>query len=232
MLGAHAAAQTADEQLRFEVASIKAHADGGDARAGIEENEGFVRIVNLPLRTVIAIAYDVRDTNVEGPSWLERRRFDITAKPPDGYQRRQLPVVLRNLLADRFTLVARRETREGRGYALRPLTGGHRLKESVGPRTFLTGRPGLIAGNGRSIGELIPLLSQMVGAPVVDDTGLKGVYDVKLEWTPQLTAAGADAQDISIFTALREQLGLRLEPIRTAVDVVVVSSIEETPTPD
>jgi uncharacterized protein (TIGR03435 family) len=62
MLGAHAAAQTADDQLRFEVASIKAHVDGGDARAGIEENEGFVRIVNLPLRTVIAIAYDVRET--------------------------------------------------------------------------------------------------------------------------------------------------------------------------
>ena len=224
-------AQTGGDQVRFEVASVKRHADTGSTQAGIEENEGFVRIVNLPLRTVIAIAYGVRDTNVEGPSWLERNRFDITARPPDGYQRRQLPVALRNLLGDRFRLVARRETREGRGFALRTLDSGHRLRESAGPRTFLTGRPGLIAGNGRSVGELAPLLSKMVEAPVADETALTGVYDVRLEWTPQL-AAGADAHDISIFTALREQLGLRLEPTRTTIEVVAVTSIDETPTAD
>jgi uncharacterized protein (TIGR03435 family) len=229
------AAQVPEEQVRFDVASVKPHLDSGDTRVGIEENEGFVRIINLPLQAVIAIAFDVRGTNVDGPAWLERRRFDITARPPEGYQRRQLPAALRNLLADRFKLVARRETREGRGYALRVQDGGPRLQESTGPHTFLTGRPGLIAGNGRSIGEIVPLLSQMSGAPVIDETGLTGVYDVKLEWTAQLAApaAGAAAEpEVSIFTALREQLGLRLEPIRANVDVVVVSSVEETPTPD
>jgi uncharacterized protein (TIGR03435 family) len=229
---ADAAQQTVGEQVRFEVASVKPHVDTGSTQAGIEENEGFVRITNLPLQTVIAIAYDVMGTNVEGPAWLERRRFDIAAKPPEGYQRRQLPVVLRNLLADRFRLVARRETRQGRGYALQVIAGGHRLTESAGPRTFLTGRPGLIAGNGRSIAELVPLLSRMTGAPVVDETGLKGAFDVKLEWTPQLAAGGGPEPDVSIFTAVREQLGLRLEPAKADVDVVVVASVEETPTPD
>ena len=106
------------------------------------------------------------------------------------------------------------------------------MRESTGPRTFLTGRPGSIAGDGRAIGELVPLLSQMVGAPVTDDTALKGVYDIRLEWTPHLNAGAAADSDVSVFTALREQLGLRLEPVATTVDAVVVSSVEEVPTPD
>jgi len=219
--GARANAQ-APESLRFEVASVKLHVDTGGTQAGIEENEGFVRIINLPLQAVIGIAYGVKASDVAGPPWLERRAFDIVARPPVGYTRPQLPVALRALLADRFELVARRERRDGRGFALRIQTGGHRLKESAGPRTFLTGRPGLIAGNARPIADLVPLLSQMVSAPVVDETALKGAYDLKLEWT----------EELSIYTALREQLGLRLEPVTTPVDTVVVTSIRETPTPD
>jgi uncharacterized protein (TIGR03435 family) len=231
--GEHAAAQT-PEQMRFEVESVKLHADTASTQAGIEESPGFVRIINLPLRAVIAIAYDVMASNVAGPGWLDRRTFDITAKPPDGYTRRQLPALLRNLLVERFKLVAHQEKREGRGYALRVSAGGHRLRESAGPRTFLTGRPGLIAGNGRSMADLPPLLSQMVRAPVVDETALKGVYDIRLEWIATLAApaAAADEPDVSLFTAVREQLGLRLEPITTTVDVVVVDSSEQTPTPD
>jgi len=125
-----AAAQ--EPQTRFEVASVKPHADTGSTQAGIEENEGFVRIINLPLRAVIAIAYGVKSSDVQGPTWLERRTFDITAKPPEGYKRPQLPALLRNLLADRFKLVAHEETREGRGYALRVPASGHRLR-LVGP---------------------------------------------------------------------------------------------------
>ena len=105
----------AQAPVRFEVASIRPHPEDGDTRVGIEDSEGFVRISNLPLRNVIAIAYDVMASSVAGPSWLERRRFDITATPPEGYKRAQLPAALRSLLADRFELVARRETREGRG---------------------------------------------------------------------------------------------------------------------
>jgi uncharacterized protein (TIGR03435 family) len=218
--------------MRFEVASVKTHPETGDTRVGIEENEGFVRIVNLPLRNIIAIAYDVMPDAVNGPGWLAERRFDIVARPPAGYTRAQMPTLLRNLLVDRFMLAARRETREGAGYALRAIEAGHKLRESAGPRTFLTGRPGLISGNGRPLSDLVPLLSRMVGAPVVDETALKGVYDLELEWTPQLDADGGGDSDVSIFTAVREQLGLRLDRIKTTVAVVVVSSVQETPTAD
>jgi uncharacterized protein (TIGR03435 family) len=230
-----AVAQASDEQVRFEVASVKPHVDTGSVQAGIEESESFVRIVNLPLRAVIAMAYGSRDFDVIGPAAIDRRAFDITAKPSDGYQRRQLPVALRNLLVDRFMLVAHRDRREGRGYALRVPADGHRLRLSTGPPTFLTGRPGLIAGNSRTISELVPLLSQMVRARVVDETALTGAYDLRLEWTPQLaagSAAAAPEPDVSIFTAVREQLGLRLEPIKTMVDVVVVESVADAPAPD
>jgi uncharacterized protein (TIGR03435 family) len=218
--------------MRFEVASVKPHPDTGDTRAGIEEHEGLVRIGNLPLRAIIAIAYEVMPAAVNGPAWLDRRTFDIVARPPQGYTRAQMPTLLRNLLVERFMLVARRETREGAGYALRVAPAGHRLRESAGPRTFLTGRPGLIAGNGRPMSDLVQLLSRMVGAPVVDETALKGVYELKLEWTPQLNAEGAGDSDLSIFTAVREQLGLRLDRITTSASVVVVSSAQELPTPD
>jgi uncharacterized protein (TIGR03435 family) len=136
------------------------------------------------------------------------------------------------LLADRFVLVTRVEQPQVQGYALRVFTPG-RLTQSKGPRTFLTGRPGLIAGNNRSMGEIVLLLSRMVDAPVIDETGLKASYDIKLEWTALAApAAGAADPDVSIFTALREQLGLRLDAVRTMTDFLIVDAVNETPTPD
>jgi uncharacterized protein (TIGR03435 family) len=225
------AAQSPGDNLRFEVASVTPHVDTGDMQAGIEVTEGFVRIRNLPLRAVIGMAYGVRDSRLVGPASLDRGRFDIMARPPAGWDRQQMPAMLRALLAERFTLIVHREKREVTGYALRVHSRGHRMRESNGPRTFLTGRPGLIAGNGRSVRELVNLLEEMTGAPVVDETGLKGTYDLKLEWTPQLATSTTSAEhEVSLFTALQEQLGLRLEAIRVQAEVVVVDSVASTPT--
>jgi len=230
-----AQANGALEEPRFEVASISPHRDTGGVEAGFDENPSSVRIRNLSLRALLRIAYSVMDSQIVGPSWLDSVVFDIVAKPPAGYQSQQLPVLLRNLLADRFKLVAHREPREVAGFALRAGPGGHRLVEAKGERTFLTGRPGLIAGNGRSIADVVPLLAQAVAAPVSDQTALPPDrrYDVRLEWTPQLLSAGSPAgaePDVSIFTAIQEQWGLRLEPVKAAVDVVVVDTVERAPT--
>ena len=228
-----AAAQVSDERQRFEVASIVAHVDTGGMQAGIEVTEGFVRIRNLSLRAVIGIAYGVRDSRLVGPGRLDRQHFDIVAKPPAGWDRRQLPILLQALLADRFKLVVHHETKEVPGYSLRVPARGHRMRQSDGPRTYLTARPGLIAGNRRSASELAPLLEQMVGAPVVDETKLTAEYDLRLEWTPQLSTSipgAAPGSEVSIFTAVQEQLGLRLEPINVMADVIVVDGVAEVPT--
>ena len=228
-------ADRAVEESRFDVASITPHRDNGSVEAGFDENPGIVRIRNLSLRALIRIAYSVMDSQLVGPSWLDRVAFDVVAKPPSGYQSSHLPVLLRNLLADRFKLVVHREQKEAAGFALRLEPGGHRLAATKGERTFLTGRPGLIAGNGRSIAELVPLLAQMLAAPVSDQTALPSGsrYDLKLEWTPQLLPGGnppGAEPEVSLFTAVREQLGLRLDPVRLAVDVVVVDAAERAPT--
>jgi len=219
-----------DDRLRFEVASIRLNTDAVRTTVGYKDTPSLVQIAALPLRSLIRMAYGVRE--VIGPGWLDDVRFDIAAKPPAGYEQRQLAVLMRNLLIDRFKLRAHTETKTVQGFALREAPGGHRLRAGS-ERTFLTGRQGLIDGKGRTIAELTGIVADAVAAPVVDQTGLAGTYDLKLEWTPQL-AAGAAAPsgqtEVSIFTALREQMGLRLESVPVPIEVVVVDSVERTPT--
>ena len=232
LLPSESRAQPPNPELRFEVAALKSVADvPPGARIGIDDTPAAVRIENLTLRALIRIAYGVMDELISGPGWLNEATFNITAKPPAGYQQAQLPVLVRNLLADRFGLAVHREKRDVAGFALRVDDGGHRLIAATGERTFLTGRAGLISGNGRSIAEIVPILARNVGAPVVNETGLSGPFDIKLAWTPQLNAgSNAGEPEISLFTALREQLGLRLDPIRVPVDAVVVDRIARVPT--
>jgi len=220
----------AENQRRFEVAAIKPHVDDGTATSGISDNQGSVRVVNLSLRELIRIAYGVMDAQLEAPAWTATSVWDIVAKPRAGYESRQLPELMRNLLEERFKLVVHRQRRDVSGYALRVLPGGHHLFESHGPQTYFTGRPGLIGSNRRSMAELAPVLAKMIGAPVVNDTALTGQYDLKLQWTPQPTAGASPDAELSIFTAIREQMGLRLDPIKVAVDAVIVDAVARTPT--
>jgi uncharacterized protein (TIGR03435 family) len=226
LLTINASAQTSDGP-RFEVASISAHVDDGSTISGYADNPASVRMTNMSLRALIRIAYGVLDAQLDAPGWLASSSFDIVAKPPDGYDARQLPVMVRNLLADRFKLVVHRERKEIDAFALRVIATGLRWRVSS-DRSFLTARAGLVSGNGRSIAELAGFLAQTVSAPVVDQTGLTGSYDLQLEWSP--LSAGSGDTGVSLFTALREQAGLRLDSVKSAVDVVVIDRIERNPT--
>jgi uncharacterized protein (TIGR03435 family) len=214
----------AQEPLQFEAASIKPYILGSSTRSGIEETPGLIRIENLPLKAVIELAYGVKDYQFDGPDWLSGARFDITAKPPAGYKHEQLQPLLRNLLAARFKLTVHHDSRQLSGYALVIAKGGARLQESTGPKTFFTVRPGLISGTQRSLEELTGALARMLSRPVVDQTGLMAAYDIKLEWTQD------PEQELSTFAALQEQLGLRLQPQKVPIDIVIVDHIEKTPT--
>jgi uncharacterized protein (TIGR03435 family) len=221
----------------FEAASVKPHVSSGavDERAGIEEDQSLVKIDNLPLRVLIGMAWRVKTFQIVGPAWLGVDTFDIVAKPPPGYQREQLPGLLEALLIDRFKVAVHHESRSATAYALVVSKGGSKLRETTGPRTYLTGRPGLIEGNQRSITELKDLLAGMLERPVEDRTGLDGRYDLKLEWNPvELASVDSQASERplllgSLFSAIQEQLGLKLERITAPVDFVVVDHAQRIP---
>lgn len=231
-----------ESDLTFEVASVKPHVDGSSGstgRTGIEEDPGQIRIENLSFRTLIAISYGVKGSEqLAGPGWLSATTFDIVAKPPAGYKHEQLQFLIRNLLVDRFKLTVHHETKPISAFALVVAKGGLKLHEAAGPRSYLTVRPGLIEGKQRSIAELVGGLTRVLGRPVLDHTDLSAMYDLKLEWTPDSpspTPDGAEAGSAaepgpSLFTAVQEQLGLRLESLKVPGDVVIVDHVERVPT--
>lgn len=194
------------------------------------------------------------------PSWIDSERWDILAKPPaDAPQREeQMQLRLRSLLEDRFKLDARREVREMPIYALVVARSdgqlGPKMKPSgdecaAGARARAAGEaapplpPGSFCGTRANNGTVsmrgVPLanfvrnLGGMTGRFVIDKTGLTGPFDLDLQWTPDqaLGAGGAQTDGTSLFAAIQEQLGLRLEAQRAPVEVLVVNSAER-PTED
>jgi uncharacterized protein (TIGR03435 family) len=216
---------------RFEVASIKPNtSDNGDSSSKLAPGELFIE--NVSLQKCIALAYNVsedRDGAIVAPGWVRETRYDIVAKIPAGSQPEQARVMLQNLLAERFKLKLHRESRETKIYSLLVVKNGPKLRESgLDAQRSVREGPGNLTGSGVPISALADHLSgprYELGRQVVDRTGLKGNFDFTLEWT----AADPDPQGASLFTALQEQLGLKLEPQESAVEVLVVDSMEKTP---
>jgi uncharacterized protein (TIGR03435 family) len=209
---------------------------------------------------------DVGFRIVGGPKWIGEDRFDVNASVTGAWTPQQMSEMLRTLLADRFKLAAHHETRDLPIYALVAAAGGSRLRRSEidqaacdarraaiqrrepvpptppGARPICgTGRtiPGMITAVGWSMETLSAALSPSVSRVVADRTGLAGLFDFDLRWTPDTMPqlppdappVNIDPNGPSIFTALQEQLGLKLESTRGPVDVVVVESVER-PTPN
>lgn len=240
----------------FEVASIKpSDPEARGVRIQFTPGGGL-NATNVRLRQLIEVAYDVQSFQIlGGPSWLNSQGFDIIAKPPQSQeaparerqmteaQREQFRRRIQALLAERFQLVIRRDTKEMPVYALVVAKNGPKLKESAGESTGIRAGRGEISGGRVEIPMLARILSSRVGRPILDRTGLKGAYDFKLEWTPDIAepmkggplekaeAPAADLPGPSIFTALQEQLGLKLEATRGPAEVIVIERVEK-PTPN
>ena len=245
-------AQNAPIQPKFEVASVK-RADQCGGRNSIDP--GSVAFRGVPLKGVLMEAFKVKMEQIEGPSWLETGCFDISAKIPEGATRDQLPAMLQALLAERFKLAAHKEDRPRSGYALVVDRGGPKFKEDDPKTNFLGSNAGKMFygafGHGAlkgvmSMATLAANLSTQGYGPVQDATGLTGKYDIDLTWAPDkafepravdatasaATPPGADipAPEASLFTALRESLGLKLERRNVQVQFVVIDHIERIPT--
>ena len=197
----------------------------------------------ISLKSLIRTAYDVRQSQqIEAPAWTESVTFDIVANVPPGATRDEANLMLQNLLADRFQLKVHRSTRELPVYAL-VLADSSKLKESVGDRNARpTGERarGTIGSGARkryefddwAMAQFANTLSSEVDRPVIDRTGLAGKYDIRLEFAEvRRSVVTPDAQSApELFTALTEQLGLKLESTKGPVSVLVVDSVSRQPT--
>jgi uncharacterized protein (TIGR03435 family) len=194
-------------------------------------------------------AFEMPETRIEGgPSWFNSTMFDIDAKADNAVDarmaglssddgRREKERMVRALLGERFKLATHVETRELPIYALVVAKGGAKLGaiQSSGT-TVNSGRARIEVQGSNSVALLAEELARVVGRVVIDKTGMEGRYDVKLNWTPDDGAssvsnasggssASADSGP-SIFTALEEQLGLKLVPGKGPVEVLVIDHIE------
>jgi uncharacterized protein (TIGR03435 family) len=228
------AASAAEE---FEVASVKIAQPGPQGVWNNGSPDRF-RMLNMTLHALVATAYGVQDYQVSGPAWMTNERYDIIAKvspevaklPWDDKWKRTCAMT-QVLLADRFKLELHRESKELPAYALIPTKGGTKLKE-IGPD------PGELVRNQRSAGhlkaeqmpmrQLIEILHGLVKRPILDETGIKGVFDITLDWAPE-TNQPPETTDPrpSLFTALQEQLGLKLEARKATVPVLVIDRVEK-----
>jgi len=220
----------------FEVATVKPanpNAPGTmlnwrDARHA----ESFVA-ENFSLRHLIMAAYGIRDHQLTGgPGWIGSDRFDVIGKPEKPEDMKSLHLMLQALLADRFHLTIHRETRQMQVYFLVVAKGGAKLRESA-PGSVGAGQSagmGWFKASSNRIEDFAQTLAGMVSRSVIDKTGLTGQYDFRLDYASEV-AAGSDAGNApekpSLFTALQEQLGLKLEPGRAPVEMVVVDRAEK-----
>jgi uncharacterized protein (TIGR03435 family) len=230
LLGAAPAVSSAGQsQPAFDVVSIHRNVRGGDARVDIVQ--GRVTMNNATLRTLIRNGYDIQNFQFAGgPSWLDSDAYDISAITADHAEvsEKQYRALVRTLLADRFHLKVHWETRQGDVYALVVAKNGPKLKvgdssKETGLNTNIAGHLGRMVGINAPVFYLSTVLGNKLSHPVIDKTGLQGKYDWTLVWDPD---PGSDSTEPSIFTAVQEQLGLKLDAQKGPVEMLVIDSVE------
>jgi uncharacterized protein (TIGR03435 family) len=241
------------EQTKFETASVKP-TDRCIFHNSVDA--GMVAFDGYSLKSFLREAFKVNMDQIIGPSWLDSDCFTIIAKLPEGATKDQFPAMLQALLVERFKLTVHKESRPRPGYALVVDKKGPKVKESdlnspsvrdhAGQVTFGFGmglQKGRIKGD-MTMPALAHHLSTTMHAPVQDLTGLKGTYAVDLSWAesdagndPSTYASSADssagspaAATGSLFSSIRDLLGLKLERDKQQVEVVLIDHVERVPT--
>ena len=233
----------------FEAASIKPNTSGSGGMS-MTSPAGRYTAINVTVRSLILNAYDLPSAQIlDSPGWTSSEHFDVVAKADGAATPQEMKQMIRSLLVDRFNFAAHTETREIPVYVLtlaRPdgkLGPGLRRSDidcskgapSVAPATqsgvrpcSMRGAAGQFHAGSMSVNFLVRNLSGYAGRPVTDRTGLSGAFDIDLVWSPD---HAADPPGPSIFTAVQEQLGLKLESSREPKEVLVIDRVER-PTPD
>jgi uncharacterized protein (TIGR03435 family) len=212
----------------FDSASVQTHDLERFQNAGMHMAPGQVTGTNVTLKTIIQEAYDVKSYQISGgPLWIDSERFDLEGKAESAASDAQLKPMLQTLLASRFKLALHRKTDEVRVYALVVGKDGSKLREikDGDPQPFLTEKAdkmfasGAIPGN---LSQLAEFLSVPIGRPVLDQTGLHGVYDTSMN----LDLANQDFF-AAVKAAMEEKLGLTLEPTRAPIEILFIDHAEK-----
>ena len=252
----HAQEEPAQPKYTYEVVSIKRAPPGEMNSGFSPGPQGGMVARNVTVVQALTFAYNVQDYQiVNAPGWTQTERFYITFTPDrseialdqntsnaarEGWGSRQ-GQRLQAVLRDRFGLAVRQETRDVPIYALTVAKAGHKLSAPAHPdrgQTLNINRGQQIVGTTAKLKSLAQALSMILGHPVRDETGLDGDFDFKVDWAPDSTkltsnpagpdepAMAADAGRASLFTALAEQLGLRLDSKKGPAPVLVIEKVE------
>jgi uncharacterized protein (TIGR03435 family) len=215
------AAQQQPAGIAFEAVSVKP-ADPADPAHMTQTSQGGFRGRNLRLFELVMSAWRLnRNQIVGGPNWLETTGWDIDARFPQGATRAQLPQMMQAMLADRFGLVTHLETRALPAYALVVAKGGPKLSPGDTARGMSAG-PRMIRYGSATMSDLASQLSGYLGRNVTDRTDLTGQYSIDLSFAPTDPGASSDDPAPSLFQALQDQAGLKLESVKAPVEVLVI----------
>jgi uncharacterized protein (TIGR03435 family) len=221
----------------FEVSSVKRNLSGSaSAISGMVRGDRFTS-TNITPTQLLRSAFGIQEFQIAGkPRWSNDDRFDIEAKAEHDLKSTDWPPMLQTLLAERFKLVFHREQRETSAYALVIAKNGPKLtrveaftcdRPDPDACSNMAGSPISIVGENVTMNQLASRLSRSIGRQVTDKTRLDGRFSLKVEWPQEerIAEPGASAS-AGIFTALQEQIGLKLESTKEPVDVIVIDKVE------
>jgi len=210
----------------FDVVSIKRsqYTSTGALLIGAQSNPGTVTLAAIRPRDLVARAYSLKLYQIVGPNWLDQEFYDIVAKSAERVSDSEQRLMLQSMLASRFGLTAHGETKELPSYDLVVRKEGLKIQPVVADDTGSRYYPNAtgIRGKAISMARLAELLAAKTDRPVLDKTGASGVFDIDLKW-----AADADTEPgPSVFTAVQEQLGLKLQASKASVATLVIDHID------
>jgi uncharacterized protein (TIGR03435 family) len=232
----------------FEVVSVKPNRSGSNG-SHTNTDQGRLTASNLSLKRLIVMAFGMRDYQIEGPDWINSERFDISAKFPEALPkdreaaRAALNSMMQKMLIDRFKLAVHREQKIFPVYALIPAKGGIKIKEVPDSGSHSSNsNNGHYEGTCVNMAGFADFLARNMDMPVLDMTGLKGCYDMKLDWVAESRqpvesrpdAPGPvfaeNATGLTLPAALQEHLGLKLEARKAPIEILVLDHAEKTAT--
>jgi uncharacterized protein (TIGR03435 family) len=224
------AGQTAPPVPQFAAATVKP-SNTGDNNSSYNTNNGRVTVRNETLKQILTSVYSVREFQISGgPGWLDADRFSIDAVAESKSTQKDLSAMMQSLLAERFQLALRKETRPFAGYALVAAKGGIKIQPVDGEGSGMSTNNGKLTARHASMDRLADWVARQVERPVVNETGIEGGFDFTLEWARErggMRAEPGDGAGPTIFTALSEQLGLRLESKKVPVEVLIIDKAEK-----